>query len=171
MTFCRSLEAKLRSIAILSIVAALGVAGCDTSQGGVAGMGTKQTGGTVLGALGGGLLGSTVGHGKGRLVAVGAGTLIGALIGSEVGRSLDKADQAAAARAYEQANTAPIGETITWRNPESGNYGTVTPSREGRTGDGRYCREYQSSIYVGGKYEQGVGTACRNPDGTWQIVS
>ena len=50
-------------------------------------------------------------------------------------------------------------------------YGTVTPSREGRTNDGRYCREYQSSIYVGGKYEQGVGTACRNPDGTWQIVS
>ena len=165
------LEAKLRSIAILSVVAALAVAGCDTSRGGVGGMGQKQTGGAVLGALGGGLLGSTVGKGSGRLWAVGAGTLIGALIGSEVGRSLDKADEAYATQAYNQAATAPIGETINWRNPESGNYGSVTPSREGRTNDGRYCREYQSSIYVGGKYEQGVGTACRNPDGTWQIVS
>ena len=161
----------MRSVAVLSIVAALAVAGCDTTQGGVGGMGQKQTGGAVLGAVGGGLLGSTLGRGQGRLWAVGAGTLLGAFIGSEVGRSLDKADQLAAARAYEQANTAPIGETITWRNPESGHYGTVTPSREGRTGDGRYCREYQSTIYVGGKYEEGVGTACRNPDGSWQIVS
>lgn len=134
-------------------------------------MGQKQTAGTVLGAVGGGLLGSTIGKGSGRLVAVGAGTLLGGLIGSEIGNSLDKADQAAAAQAYHRAGDAPIGETITWRNPESGNYGTVTPSREGRSDDGRYCREYQSSIYVGGKVEQGVGTACRNPDGSWQIVS
>ncbi|MFN4088722.1 MAG: RT0821/Lpp0805 family surface protein [Alphaproteobacteria bacterium] len=161
----------MRRFAVLSIVGALAVAGCDTTQGGMGGMGQKQTGGAVVGALGGGLLGSTIGRGQGRLWAVGAGTLIGALVGSEVGRSLDKADQAHAARAYERAYTAPVGETISWRNPDSGNYGTITPSREGRAHDGRYCREYQSSIYVGGQYEQGVGVACRNPDGSWQIVS
>ncbi len=161
----------MRVFAVLAIVAALGITGCDTSRGGVAGMGQKQTAGTVLGAAGGGLLGSTVGKGSGRLVAVGLGAVLGGLLGSEIGNSLDKADQAHAARAYERAGDSPIGETITWRNPESGNYGTVTPSREGQSSDGRYCREYQSSIYVGGQYEQGVGTACRNPDGTWQIVS
>src|SRR3546814_8069837 len=72
----------------------------------------KQTAGTVLGAVGGGLLGSTIGKGSGRLVAVGAGTLLGGLIGSEIGNSLDKADRTAAADAYHRAGDAPIGETI-----------------------------------------------------------
>src|SRR3546814_5315728 len=51
---CSFLEAYLRRLAVLSVLAALAVAGCDTTQGGVAGMGQKQTAGTVLGAVGGG---------------------------------------------------------------------------------------------------------------------
>src|SRR3546814_2178716 len=90
---CSFLEAYLRRLAVLSVLAALAVAGCDTTQGGVAGMGQKQTAGTVLGAVGGGLLGSTIGKGSGRLVAVGAGTLLGGLIGSEIGNSLDRSEE------------------------------------------------------------------------------
>lgn len=36
--------------------------------------------------------------------------------------------------------------------------------------NGRYCREFQQEITVGGQRQQGFGTACRQPDGAWQIV-
>ena len=105
--------------------------------------GEKQTVGAVGGAAIGGLLGSQFGDGTGQLVATGAGVLIGGLIGSEVGRSLDRADRAYMQKATYEASSAPIGETIEWRNPKSGNYGTVTPTREGvHSESGAYCREY-----------------------------
>jgi hypothetical protein len=37
--------------------------------------------------------------------------------------------------------------------------------------DGRYCREYQSEIRVGGRLERTYGTACQEQDGSWEIVS
>jgi hypothetical protein len=39
-----------------------------------------------------------------------------------------------------------------------------------RTADGRYCREYQATIAVGGEYQPAYGTACQGPDGSWRIV-
>jgi len=35
---------------------------------------------------------------------------------------------------------------------------------------GRYCREYQSTVIVGGMVRPSYGTACLQPDGSWQIV-
>lgn len=35
---------------------------------------------------------------------------------------------------------------------------------------GRYCREYQTSVMVGGAAQPAYGTACRMPDGAWRIV-
>ena len=40
--------------------------------------------GTIIGAVGGGLIGSTVGKGDGRIVATAAGTVIGAVLGHEI---------------------------------------------------------------------------------------
>lgn len=34
-----------------------------------------------------------------------------------------------------------------------------------------YCREYQRDVRVGGHMEQSYGTACRQPDGSWKVVS
>ena len=36
---------------------------------------------------------------------------------------------------------------------------------------GRYCREYTTEAVVGGRTKQVYGTACRQPDGSWQLVS
>jgi len=46
-----------------------------------------------------------------------------------------------------------------------------TNSREVANDDGRYCREYQSKIKVAGQTQETYGTACMQPDGTWQIIS
>lgn len=131
----------------------------------------KEAGGTLVGAGLGALAGSQIGSGKGQLAAVAIGALTGAFLGSEVGKSLDKADRMYAQRAEQRAQGAPIGQTITWNNPESGNSGTFTPTRDGtNNATGEYCREYQTTVTVGGKTEAAYGTACRQVDGSWKIV-
>ena len=76
-------------------------------------------------------------------------------------------------RTYEnaqiQAATAPVGQTIRWN--DSGASGTVVASRDGTSSDGRYCREFQQTVTVGGRSEQAYGTACQQPDGAWQVIS
>mgnify|MGYP001815199343 FL=1 len=133
--------------------------------------GSRETTGGLTGAVLGGLLGAQFGRGDGNLVTTGAGVLIGALIGSEIGRSMDDVDRIRANEAISFAHQAEIGETIRWNNTQTGNFGTVTPLRDGLTASGRYCREYQQTITIDGRRAVGVGIACRQPDGTWRIVS
>ena len=156
---------KTTRIAI-ALAAALSLAACVTDQG------NKQIGGTLIGAGLGGLAGSQIGSGTGRLAAVGAGVLLGALLGSEIGKSLDKADQAYAERNAQQSlETAPIGTKSAWVNPDSGNSGSITPTKTYQTSQGRYCREYQQTVTVGGEEQSAYGTACRQPDGSWELVN
>lgn len=150
----------------LIAAAALVLAGCAANSG------PKQTAGTLIGAAGGGLAGAQIGRGKGQLAAVAVGALLGAFIGNEVGQSLDRADRLYAQRnAQRTLEHAPTGQTSTWVNPDSGNSGSVTPTTTYRSPDGRYCREYQTTVVVGGRESQGYGTACRQPDGSWQIAN
>ncbi len=134
--------------------------------------GTKQTFGTLLGAGAGALIGSQIGSGTGQLAAVAIGTLAGAYVGSEVGKSLDRADRAAMQQTTQSSlESTPSGTTTEWRNPDSGNSGTITPQPAYESSSGQYCREYQQTIVVGGQTENAYGTACRQPDGTWKIVN
>lgn len=127
--------------------------------------------GTLAGAVGGGIIGSNVGKGKGAIAGTIAGTLLGGYLGNQVGSSLDAADRAAYHDASQRAlETAQSGQTLPWANPRSGNSGTITPKVPYQTASGQYCREYTQTIKVGGKTQQGYGTACRQPDGSWQIV-
>lgn len=66
------------------------------------------------------------------------------------------------------ATAAPLGETIYWS--EGSASGSVTPIQEGTSSAGRYCREFQHEVNIGGKTELLYGTACRNDDGSWEIV-
>ncbi len=139
--------------------------------GGCVSGGQKEIAGTLLGAVGGGLAGSQVGKGSGQLAAVGVGTLLGAMIGGEIGRSLDKADKLYAAQtAQATLETAPTGATNEWVNPDSGHSGTYTPTNTYQTASGQYCREFQQTITIGGQTEEAYGRACRQEDGSWQIV-
>lgn len=153
----------MKKLITLVLVLMLALVGCYA--------GPKESVGTLLGAGGGAVLGSQVGGGTGRLVAVGVGTLAGALLGQEVGRSLDRADQLAMERnAQYSLEYAPTRTTTNWRNPDSGNYGSITPVETYQTAQGQYCREYHQNIVVGGEAQRAFGTACRQPDGTWRII-
>lgn len=131
----------------------------------------KQDIGTLGGAVAGGIIGSNVGKGKGAIAGTIAGTLLGGVIGNSIGKSLDNADMAAYNATSQKAlETAQPGQSLPWRNPQSGNSGTVTPSNYYQNANGQYCREYSQTIVVGGKKEQAFGKACRQPDGSWQIA-
>lgn len=162
------MKSLLKTLTVLCMLgAALSVTACETLQN----SGNKQLIGGGTGAVLGGLLGSQVGGGSGRLWATGAGVLMGALVGSEIGSSLDKADMVYAQQAQSRAYSTPVGETVSWNNPETGNSGTYRATRDGYSSSGRYCREYQQTITVGGRQESAYGTACQKPDGSWEIVS
>lgn len=137
--------------------------------------GSKQGFGTLLGAIGGAAVGSAIGgnnHGTGKVIAVAMGTLAGAAIGSSIGKSLDRADRQAMAQNRQVVlETYPSGQTSTWHNPDSGNSGSYRPEPAYQDKTGTYCREYQQTITVGGKTEEAYGKACRQPDGTWKIVT
>ena len=130
----------------------------------------KQTAGTVLGAIGGGLLGAQVGSGAGQLAATAAGTLAGAWLGSEVGASLDRADRLYAQQAtYTALEHNPTGTASTWRNPDTGHYGAVTPTRTYKTAE-RDCRDFEQTVVIEDQDQTVHGTACREPDGTWRAL-
>jgi surface antigen len=149
------------------LMASISLGACENMQN----AGMKEKIGSVIGAVGGGYAGSKVGGGSGQLWATAAGTLLGAWAGNEIGKSLDKADLMYAQQAEAKAYEAPIGQQVSWNNPESGNYGTVTPVRDGSTESGDYCREYEQTIYIGGRAETGVGVACQREDGKWEVIS
>jgi surface antigen len=126
--------------------------------------------GLGIGALAGGLLGSTVGSGGGRVAATLVGAVIGGIVGSEIGRSLDEQDRRLAIEAeYDALERGGSGRARVWRSERDGTYGEIVPSRPYRRG-GYDCRDYTHTIYNDGRPEVMRGTACRNPDGTWQAA-
>ena len=58
-----------------------------------------------------------------------------------------------------------------WDEPRREARYAVTPQETYQTRSGRYCREYQAEAWVGGERVETYGTACRQPDGAWQIVN
>ena len=146
------------------LVLSLALSGC-------ASMGPKEGAGSVVGGVGGAVIGSQFGSGTGRVVGTAIGAIAGMLIGQEVGKSLDRADQLEMQRTAQHAlENSRVDETRTWRNPDSGNSGTITPKRTYKTERGQYCREYQQTVLIGGQERQAYGTACRQPDGSWKII-
>ena len=93
------------------------------------------------------------------------------LVARKIGGSLDRMDQIYMDRTIQETlERGSVGTTRSWKNPESGNEGTVTPKRTYRRPDGMYCREFIRIIKVGGRTEEAYDTACRQPDATWMSV-
>lgn len=132
---------------------------------------SNQDGGALLGGATGALLGSTMGKGSGRTAAIMGGALLGAIVGSKVGASMDEQDKRKMRyTTQESLESSRSGKTSSWRNPDSGHYGSVTPYRAYENNKGDYCREYSQTVTIAGKTQEAYGTACRRPDGSWEMV-
>lgn len=149
-----------KSLRTLSIAAILGIslAAC-----------TNQDVGTVSGATVGGLLGSQIGGGSGSILATGVGAIAGAMIGGSIGESMDEQDRRNMQGAL---NQVPQNRTVGWTNQQGTQY-TFTPISPQQTAPShkRYCREFVQKATINGKETSVYGKACRQPDGTWEVVS
>ena len=124
---------------------------------------TKEDAGTLTGAAVGDV-GNQIGGGKGQLAATAAGAIAGALVGGTVGKSMDEVDRMKANQALESSR---IGYTTSWRNPDTDDTYSITPTRTYETASGP-CRDFTTQAVIDGKREILYGTACRQPDGSWR---
>ncbi len=127
---------------------------------------TKRDTGAVIGGIAGGILGKQVGGGSGRTIAIITGTLLGAYAGSVIGQQMDENDRY---RTHQALEAVPTRQHSRWKNPDTGTEYTVTPTRTYRTPSGP-CRDYTTEAIIDGRQEIVYGTACRQPDGTWQAA-
>ncbi len=85
---------------------------------------------------------------------------------------LDEADTPYMSRAFQGAlESNKSGHGANWINPDSNHRGAVTPLRTFKSETGQDCREFQRLATIAGKTGFAYGTACREPDGTWRVVS
>lgn len=68
---------------------------------------------------------------------------------------------------------APIGRVWRWRNPQSGNGGSMAPiSHPQAASSGQSCRSFNETIALkDGRTETFNGQACQRADGSWSIVA
>ncbi len=127
--------------------------------------GRDHTGGTILGAIAGGVLGGAVSHGNGGAVIGGA--LLGGLAGNAISRDMDCDDRPYAARSYNDSFHGQIGRRYEWsRGP---NRGYIVTNREYRR-RGRLCRDFTQVTYRRGREFDRDGTACLRRDGEWEFL-
>ncbi len=122
--------------------------------------------GQIIGGVAGAAAGSQLGGGSGQTVATIAGALIGAVVGERIGARMEEDDRQAAAQALEENRS---GETSTWVNPDTGNEFALTPV-ETYERSGRPCREFEFRVDTERGSDTEERTACRNSDGTWEVL-
>lgn len=80
-------------------------------------------------------------------------------------------DQRMLAAAIEQAlERSASGQSVEWRNPDSGVHGQVVPVRTYRSKSNHWCREYLASKVSDDVEEKTRAIACRASNGGWVKV-
>ncbi len=124
----------------------------------------NNVGGTILGAVAGGLLGSAVSHGNGGAVV--GGVILGGLAGNSISSNMNCNDRRYAMSSYSQGLEGRIGHRYSWRSNEDNSYGSFTPTRE-YSRNGNTCRDFREAGYSNSRSYSRNGTACRHNDGNW----
>lgn len=160
---CRTTLTGLLGVALSgALLAGGGCAGQDRDEPPIG----ESEAGQIIGGVAGAAVGSQVGGGSGQTVATIAGALIGAVVGERIGARMEDDDRRAAALVLEENRT---GETSTWENPDTGNEFAVTPI-ETYERAGRPCRQFEFRVETDRGSDTEERTACRNNDGTWEIL-
>lgn len=146
--------------------------------------------GTVAGAGVGGLVGNQFGRGAGNTAATIGGVIAGGLIGNALtapqdqlqtrmqqrisgyraGRGLTAEDRMLMQEMERRAYYAPLGSTLTYRSPNTGNGASMTPVREGTTARGEFCRDFVINIFQDGRTVRSHAAACQTSRG-WRRLA
>ena len=109
----------------------------------------------LLGGAAGGIAGSAIGKGNGRTAAIITGAILGVGIGGAAGAQVKCTEQVVV-----HQGARPAYQNVAWQS---------NPGWDETAG--RYCREYQGVSTVAGRQQQTYGTACMQPDGSWEVVN
>jgi surface antigen len=104
-------------------------------------------------------------HGTTQAPAPVGSVAVGAFLENSVSAYMDRNDMLKTAQVLE---TTRNGQVTTWRNRDTGQWYTVTPTRmyDGPSGP---CREFTTIARLDdGRHKMVHATACRQPDGTWK---
>lgn len=145
------------------LLSGLNIVGCTP--------GNNVPGSTLVGATAGGLIASQLFHGDGAFAGVVAGALIGGIVGNKVGNYMDQQDRINMENAIIHT---PVNQQARWTSKRPGPQGQrvtyeVRPVRVTHRHN-RYCREYRTTVIIGGRRESAFGRACRMSDGQWKIM-
>ncbi|MGH6619286.1 MAG: glycine zipper 2TM domain-containing protein [Alphaproteobacteria bacterium] len=124
--------------------------------------------GGLVGAAAGGFTGSRFSKSSDTLAATAIGALIGAAAGRHAGGGIARSEEVCFSQSFEHVADR---ETIAWMDPVEGVHYAVTPTKTVKALDGRYCREYTARATVNGQAAGTFGTACRQPDGSWELIN
>lgn len=138
-------------VRIAVIVGLFAVSGCTTI-----GLSGTKTGGE-----------STPGAGNGRVAATIISAMGGGLVGGTIGADLSERDRRSALEAeYRALEYTQSGRPVGWKGDRSGRSGEVVAAQPYRVGS-QDCRQYTHTVFMGSQSRTARGTACRNPDGSW----
>ena len=153
---------KFKKIAVYCLAAAMtgGLAGCSGTL-------TNEGAGAVTGGVIGGVIGSSLFRGDAAIGGLIVGSALGAMVGAGIGRQMDEQDRVYMRQAI---IVNDIGEPRRWTNERTHITYIVTPVRHYYTHH-RVCRTYTTQIWVDGRRRMAEGTACRMPNGEWEIKS
>lgn len=151
--------------------------------------------GTIVGAGLGGVIGNQIGHGTGKTVATVAGVILGGVAGHSVDRNWDSGTRYRSYNNVSYVNPEPTyysyapapQPTVVYSQYNYGHHHhhprpvvvqqqtivqqNIVPVTYQQPAAEPYCREYSNRVVVGGRVQESYGTACMQPDGSWQIVN
>lgn len=146
---------KLR---VALVAALLAVSGCATTSGPGTGRTAPTNGGTVTD--------SRPKTSEEMVSAMGGG-----LIGGALGTGLDARERRKALEAeYRALEYTQSGNEVAWKGDREGRSGIVVPAQPYRVGS-QDCRQFQHTVVIDGASRNARGTACRNADGSWTILT
>lgn len=125
---------------------------------------TRGQSGAAIGGAVGAIAGQAIGHNtEGTLIGAVVGTALGYMVGNE----MDKYDRQQLDHMYERGVS---NQTSSWVNPDTGNQYAVTPHPAyQQPGNGRWCRKAEIDSWIDGRKETVMTTACRTPEGRWEL--
>jgi len=153
------------AVLIAASMALLPIAGCQTIE--------REFGfnrNTQMGAAGGAAFGGIVAAlANANPAWIAASVILGGVAGGAIGNSLGKQDAERHARTNVSAlDGLSQGQTRSWKNNKTGNYGSTTVTRVSTNGDGVVCKTYREQIHTQAESVTKEGTACRGPGGSWK---
>ena len=131
----------------LALAGVLALGACESS-------GPRERTGTVVGGVGGALVGGAIGGWTGAII----GGLGGVIVGNVIGRDMDEAHRDHVRRATYQS--AVDGRRVDYEN------GYAQPIGPHYMRNGRQCRDFEQVVTRNGQTYRDQVTLCRNPDGS-----